>query len=102
MVAVINPEGSSNLDNYLTLAKNASSAVSPPSVFGGVIAQLPKTTSAGRPTTSIRTSTSTRITTATASSATASASSTSAANAAGGQGGSFAAAAAGVVALLVF
>lgn len=46
MVAVINPKGNLTLGSYLNLARNASTAVSPPQVFGGSVAQLPTTTSA--------------------------------------------------------
>ena len=44
MVGVVNPTGSNTLDSYLTAAKSASTAVSPKSVFGGVVAQLSTST----------------------------------------------------------
>jgi len=106
MAAVINPSGSSNLQNYLTLAKSASTAQSPPSVFGGIVDQLsrPTATSGIRTTTRI-TSTRTRATTATASEETETATSTESATTATSTAGSdaervgvsFAAAVAGII-----
>lgn len=112
MAAVINPAGSSNLKSYLTLAKSASTAESPPSVFGGIVDQLSRlTATSGVRTTTRITSTRARTTTATTTEETETATSTSTESAAtatstsgsdaGRKGVSLAAAVAGVMALLV-